>query len=475
MSDIKLAVETLTDRHDLYTNAEDYYRGSATEVFASAKFSKALKLRGLDYVLNYAKTVVDTVLDRLEIASVHGTDEVSNQALNEIWEDNELMLDQHEIHRRALVFGDCYAIVWPDEDGVVQVTYNSPLTTVMLYDEENPRKKKVAAKQWQVTNSFGKKIVKLNLFYADRVDKFWRVGELLTASGDEHTWHFSESVENPWGEVPVFHFRTHRPYGTPEHAAAIGPQDAINKLMMNHMETVDYQGAPQRYALSNFGNTSEFTDFDNDDTARENIGALQSGPGELWYLDGVNQVGQFSAADHKQFTEPIQAYVDAMASLTSTPLHYFKSNGAVVSGEAYRHAESPLTKKVLTRQLSFGATWRELFRFCLKIRDINSDVQVKWAGIESIDSQDAWNIAQIKLASGFPLKVVLMEMGYDAEVAADIVKQAEEEAKRKQELGLTTGVDTSTAQLGAGMNAHNMAVQAAAHQRKAEDGDPATN
>lgn len=468
-SDIKLAVEALADRHDLYTNAEDYYRGSAREVFANAKFSRALKLRGLDYVLNYAKTVVDTVLDRLEIASVQGTDEASNAALNEIWEQNELILDQNEIHRRALVFGDCYAIVWPDDEGEVQITYNSPLTTIMLYDEENPRRKKVAAKVWQTTNVFDKKIVRMNLFYADRVEKYWRQGELDLIAGDEHTWTAMESVENPWGEVPVFHFRTHRPYGTPEHAAAIGPQDAINKLMMNHMETVDYQGAPQRYALSNFGNTSEFTDFDNDDTARENIGALQSGPGELWYLDGVNQVGQFAPADHKQFTEPIESYVLSMASLTQTPLHYFKSNGAVVSGEAYRHAEAPLTKKVTERQRSFGSTWRELFRFCLKIREIDTDVQIKWAGIESMDTTDAWNVAQIKLAAGFPLKIVLVEMGYDSEVADEIVRLSEEEAKRKKELGITSGVGASTAELGAGMNSHNLAVQAAAAQRNAEE------
>jgi hypothetical protein len=259
------------------------------------------------------------------------------------------------------------------------------------------------------------------------------------------------------------------PYGTPEHAAAIGPQDAINKLVMNHMETVDYQGAPQRYALSNFGNTSEFTDFDNDDTARENIGALQSGPGQLWYLDGVNQVGQFAAADHQQFTEPILAYVKSMASLTQTPLHYFQNNGQFGSGEALRSAEAPLVKKVRERQLSFGSTWRDVFRFALKIMGHDSDVQVNWTGIESMDSQDAWNIAQIKLGAGIPLKIVLTEMGYDAEVADEIVKASEKEAKKKAALGPAAGMADNTAALGAGMNSHNLAVQAAAQQRHAQE------
>lgn len=474
-SDIKLAVDELSERHDQYVNAENYYRGAESEVFANAKVGRVLKLRGLDYVLNYAKTVVDTVVNRIEIASVQGTSDEANSALNEIWEQNELVLDQNEIHRRTLVYGDCYAIVWPDEDGEVQITYNSPLTTVMIYDEENPRKKKFAAKMWQTTNQFGKKIVNMNVFYADRVEKYWRQGELGLVSGNDNTWTSKGSVDNPYGEVPVFHFRTHRPYGTPEHASAIGPQDAINKLMINHMETVDFQGAPQRWAISNFGNEAEIQGHDTDDTARENLGSLKSGPGEFWYLEGVNQVGQFASADHTQFTGPIEAYVLSMASLTNTPLHYFKSNGAVVSGEAYRHAEAPLTKKIADRQQSFASTWRSLFRFCLKIREIDSDVQIKWTNTESMDSTDAWSVAQIKLGVGMPLKRVLTEMGYDEEVADEIVKEAEAEAKKKQEQGITAPGEGNTAQLGAGMNAHNMAVQAAAAQRKAGDGDPATN
>lgn len=470
-SDIKLAVETLADRHDLYVTAENYYRGDEREVFASAKWGQYQKNYGLDYVLNFSKTVVDTVLDRLDITSVQGTSAEADAAINKIWEQNELVLDANEIHRQALVFGECYAIVWPDDDGEVQITYNSPLTTIMLYDDENPRIKKAAAKMWQTSNEADQKIVRLNIYYPDRVVKYSRQGELQLMSGDQNSWTLIDTVENPWGEVPVFHFRTHRPYGTPEHASAIGPQDSINKLVMNHMETVDYQGAPQRYALSNFGNETEGADaFDDNDTARENINSLRSHPGDVWFMNGVSMVGQFQPADHKQFTEPILAYVKFMASLTQTPLHHFQNNGQFASGEALRTAEAPLVKKINDRQLSFGSTWRELFRFALKINDIISDVQVKWAGVESIDATDAWNIATIKLGAGMTLKRVLTEMGYDEEVADEIVKEAEEDAKRKQELGITAGGAAGTAELGAGMNQHNIAVQQAAAQRKAEAG-----
>lgn len=466
MSDIKKAVDTLASRRDSYMNAENYYRGGEAEVFVNARWGKLLRRRGLDYVLNYSKTVVDTVLDRIEIASVAGTDEASNAAINRIWEMNELTLDANEIHKRALVYGECYAVVWPDAEGEVQITYNAPTTTVMMYDEENPRKKSYAAKLWESESVYGKKIVKMNVFYADRVEKYWRQGELnLVTTQDENSWQLSETVENPWGEVPVFHFRTHRPYGTSEHSAAIGPQDAINKIMMNHMETIDYQGAPQRFALSDGGSMNEVADFEEDDAARNNLGQLDSGPGRLWYLNGVSTVGQFNVADHKNFTEPIMVYVKAMASLTQTPLHYFQNNGQFASGEALRTAEAPLVKKVEDRQISFGATWRELFKFVLKIEGITSDVQVKWQNIESLDSTDAWNVALQKQAVGIPLLFILMEMGYDKEVAEEIVKASEEEAKKKMEAMQVPGQSGQDSNM-VGMNAHNLALKAQADRQE---------
>jgi hypothetical protein len=475
--DITRAMDALGARRPVYTNSESYYMGSHREVFANARWSYLFRENGT-YVFNYCKTIVDTVLDRLEIASVQATTAAANKALDEMFQENELAIDATEIHRRALVYGECYAIVWPDEDGDVTITYNSPMTTVMIYDEENPRVKKCAAKLWEQRDAFNAKTCYMNLYYPDRIEKYKRVGELslVAGTGDAAGWGSPyEIVENPFGEIPVFHFRTHRPYGTPEHSAAIGPQDAINKLVNNHMLTVDYQGAPQRYALSSGGNNAELTDFDEGEATRENLEALKSGPGELWYLNGVTQVGQFNPAPPATFTAPIADYVNAMASITSTPLHYFKPGTVFGSGEALRSAEAPLTKKVRDRQLSFGQTWRELFRFALKIEGFKVDVQVKWQSSESVDTTDAWNVASIKRGLGIPLNIVLEEMGYDKEIAQQIADEVKKEAEEAAKAGEQTPGQPSEGapgQLASGMNAHNIAVHMAAMKEKPAVADP---
>lgn len=467
--DIKRAMDTLAFRRGVYTNAESYYQGSHREVFANARWSYLFRENGT-YVLNFCKTIVDAVLDRLEIASVQATTQAANKALDEMWQENELAIDATEIHRRALVYGECYAIVWPDDDGDVAITYNSPMTTVMVYDDENPRVKKYAAKLWETRDAFDAKISYMNLYYPDRIEKYRRYGELslVAGSGSESGWEALGVVENPFAEIPVFHFRTGRPFGTPEHAAGIGAQDAINKLVNNHMLTVDYQGAPQRYALSSGGNSAEFDDYDESEAARENLDALKSGPGEFWYLNGVTQVGQFNPAPPTTFTEPITAYVQAMAALTQTPMHYFVEGRPFSSGEALRSAEAPLTKKVRDRQLTFGQTWRELFRFALSIEGFDVDVMVKWASTESLDTTDNWNVASIKRGLGIPLNIVLEEMGYDKEIAQQIADAAEaDEAEESADKG-TNLADNLGVQDAMGINAHNMAVQANAQKTQPE-------
>ncbi len=126
-----------------------------------------------------------------------------------------------------------------------------------------------------------------------------------------------------------------------------------------------------------------------------------------------------------------------MASLTSTPLHYFEKTGNIPSGEALRTAEGPLLKKVEDRQYAFGNTWRDLFRFMLRIDGINADVEVSWEFVETMDSLDAWEVATKKRIVGVSLKQVLVEMGYDLEIAEKIAAEADSTALLQQGMNTT--------------------------------------
>ena len=419
MTILREEVLAVIDRRRDYEDAAAYYDGSVPEVFGSAFMANVFRRTGYKARLNFCRPVVDAVQSRLEISAVLGTSDAANTVIGDTWEANQLGLDANEIHRRTLVYGDCYVMVWPDEDGELEISYNSPLTTAVVYDPESPKKKLYAVKMWEDREG-----TKLNVYEADRIVKYKTTSRDVTEGVQ---WTVVESIDNPFGEVPVFHFRTMRPFGRPEHADAFDAQDYINKQFVTSMMVTDYQGAPQRYALTREGATAEAEDFADGDTERENGKSLKSGPGEIWFMEGIDKVGEFKPADPDNFWKPIKETVRSMASLTNTPLHYFERTGNVPSGQALRVAEAPLIKKVNDRQASFGQTWREVFKFVLKVHGIDEDVQVKWKTVESMDELERLDVALKERNAGMSVAQVMRNLGYDDEVIDRVIAEAKSE------------------------------------------------
>jgi hypothetical protein len=448
MSDLMTGLRELHGSKGDYLQAEEYYEGRAPEQFASVRLRRALARTGTSFKFNFARIPVDAVVDRLELNSLTSTDKQANLALQELWDDNQLDLEAPNVHRRAEEFGDAYLIIWPspDDDGDgdidVDIFYNSPMHCRIVYDPENPRRKLFGIKHWCEAEQ-----MRVNLYYRDRIEK-WVTRDPKAKGDREEDWvEYLDAddptwpLPNPYNQIPMFHFRTDRPYGTPEHKQAYGPQDVINKLVITHCSTIDYQGFPQRYLLAD-GDTdsdeiaedlpfpfpaaldtdeSQYADGALDrprtSTAREpEKASLGADPADVWWLKNVKSAGQFAVADPKVFTDPMDRYVKAMAQVTTTPFHFFDSTGDAISGESRQEADLPFTKKVRNRQISFGATWREAMEFALLVAGFEgATVRVQWASPTRVDDLAGWQTIKAKVDAGVPLKQALQEAGYTAE------------------------------------------------------------
>lgn len=419
---MKEAVGAVLNRKDHYTEAQDYYDGNVPETFATAKLRRAFRTTGDRSRLNFCRPVIDAVNDRVLLASITGGTKAATAKIQEISENNDLGIEAQEIHRAALISGDAFVMAWPDVNGEWQISTHSPLNMSLVYDPENPRKKAYAVHLWKSASNEHR----MNIILPDRIRKFVaNVGEV----SDGSNWTEIEGVDNPWGEVPVFHFRTHRPYGRPEHYDAYDAQNAINKLFITNMNTIDYQGAPQRFALESMGaDGGETQDFKEGDTDRENLNALKNGPGEVWFMKGVSSMGEFKPADPAVFWTPIKDLQRAISALTGTPLHYFEKTGNVPSGNALRTAEAPLLKKVSDREASFGYAWRDLFRFILRAEGIVTTVSVYWKAVESLDELERWDVALKKINSGLSHRQALREGGYSDPEIEKIMAERKQEA-----------------------------------------------
>jgi hypothetical protein len=431
-------IEELKEARPSYDQAQTYYDGKVPEVFTSTRIRRALTIHHIDFDLNFAKTPVNAVTNRLTIAAITSPDDAVTALVSQIWQDNQLNLEMPDVFRRAGEFGDAYLMVLPVEDDKgnvvrVEMFYNSPQTVRVIYSEDNPRKKAYTIKRWCEGM-----YQRAELYYDDRVER-WTTGENSKGTKSADWLYWPADPEDPeswvmfhdWGEQPVFHFRTDRPYGVPEHYGAYGPQNAINKLQQTHMGTVDYQGFPQRYALTETANTDtsdlEPGDFADNDWPFPEKGlgpsdsgadsSLKAGPGEMMLLRGFKAVGQFDAAQPGVFLEPINFNVRAMAQITDTPLRMFDPEPSRQrSGVSFQEEDGPFVSKVQHRQTSYGATVHEAFTFALRRLGVADPViNVDWVPARSVTDAQGWQTVNEKIRAGVPRRQALMEAGYRAE------------------------------------------------------------
>jgi hypothetical protein len=479
IDDLMYGIDELAESRTGYDRAAMYYQGTAPEIFASSRIRAALRAHQIDFDLNFAKTPVNAVATRLKVASITSPDEATTTLISKIWQDNQLNLELPDLVRKAGEFGDAYLMVLPVEDEKgdvvrVEMFYNSPQTVRVIYDEENPRRKKFTIKKW-----CDGRYLRAELLYDDHIER-WTTG-LDSAGRDANDWKpwIAEAdpddveAEEPdpdswlighdWNEQPVFHFRTDRPYGVPEHYGAYGPQNAITKLQATHMGTVDYQGAPQRYALTEAATTDtsdlEPGDWDDEDFPEDTNGlgpsdvgddsSLKAGPGELWLLRGYKAVGQFDAAKPDVFLDPIMFNVRAMAQITDTPLRMFDPQSSQRSGESYREEDGPFVSKVENRQTSYGASLHAAFVFALRRLGIPDPViSVDWVPARSVTDVQGWQTVKAKIEAGVPRRQALMEAGYRAE-QVDEWLSGTDDAELQRRIDILASLADSAQKLGA--------------------------
>lgn len=451
-----------------YERACRYYRGLEREKYLSGALRRALSGSENDFYINLAPRVVHAVTDRLEIAALTVTTEGSTpesmsttndnstggstgsedsavKKLNElVWHDNELDQEAPDVHLKAGIYGDSYLFMWPNEDDGLDIFMHDPMGVRVFYDVENPRKKRMAIQWWETDDDN----VRVNLWYPNWCVKF--ITKTTRSKGlapknfrryvDEDTDE-NGVMENVFGQVPFWHFRTDRPYGTPLHKDAYGPQDAVTKLVRSMMTITDFASFPQRWALGETGAGSD-EDFvwDDEEVAPEDLASdLISGPGRVWFLKNVKNVGQFQEANIDQIIKPLDKFIELMAAATGTPMTYLnKVRGTAstpLSGASQRELEAAHLHKVRSIQRSFGATWRSILSFALDyLGEEDATVTVQWSPAYFRDGKDTWDAVLSQQAAGVPKRVTLMEQSY-TEAEVDSWGFTQEEPNGPQETG----------------------------------------
>lgn len=455
MSLLSSAVKALYASHAAYVEAQAYWSGEVKERFASRRLADILRETGVRYRINFSATPVDAVVERLEIAGFTG-EPAALAKWDEVWADNDMPLEAKGIiHALTERLGDSYVIGWPDEemDSGMALYAHEPTDVRVFYDPERPRRKSHAIHRYVAYArpvedqdpdlrklEPGRLYSFVTIYFRDHVERWVTLdpidngldGDRVAITHDTEFVRFADDEDNPWDLIPVWHFRTGRPYGRPQHRDAYTVQDMINSTLANLMNSMNHAGYPQRFALSEAaqgqpdgaGFYAPGEDASTIGTTvsagstgikATNPGGFQAGPGETWLMKGAKEVGQFETADSANFVNPITSLVKWMGLVTDTPVHLFDMGGQIPSGESLKAAMAPLHAKVYDQQAQLGATYREMADDVLTMLGVahqNGAVQVMWMPIDVIDNKETWEVVQAKVAAGVPKREALIQAGY---------------------------------------------------------------
>lgn len=476
--DLINAYADLTAARPAYAKAEAYYDGDVDEIYASDAIARLLAKSNLNEIdeLNFARIPVRAVLNKLHITSVATGDEDADAEITNLTKRNQLDMEAPGLHEKGCSLGDAYLMVWPqaDTDGTVtdvDMFVHGPATVRVIYDDENPLRKKLAIKSWCI--GAGKtQQTRADLYYPENGDVPARIERFVWSgkwTGKQDKWQpYTDDgqdavLPNPYGAIPFFHYRTARPYGRPEHYGAYGAQSLINKTVVSHAAVMDYESLPQRYGLidpavdQSGAQGADFDpdfpeDADADPQAPSNPSQLRNDPGEFWQLQGYKGVGQFDAADPDTYLKPLDRYVKAMSQVTETPFHLFDSTGDQMSGVSRREATGPLLARVEELQRSFGGTWSDAWEFALRILGYDDvTVQVRWKPAEQVSDAEGWATVAAKVAAGMPREQALIEAGCDPEQVKAWLAALDDEAELGRRVELITSIGLAVQALGAGV------------------------
>lgn len=451
--DIKDTLETINSRRDRYALLAQYYAGEHRMAYATEKFRTAFGRLFAAFSDNQCKPVVNAIANKLQVTgfATKGSKDAATDTLGlaawDIWQANRMDRRAGEVHREALVAGDAYLIVWPEESWGPRLYPNKATQMCVTYDTERPGTILSAGKVW----FDNERRWRMNLYYSDRIEKYATMirGKDSGRSFPENATEFSEfqspneswPIENTWGVVPVFHFANDADtgaIGVSELACVLPLQDGLNKSIMDMLIAGEFSSLPQRWAT---GVEIEI------DPVTGQPAEFKAGADRVWHTGAPDaRFGQFDPAGLAPFLDMGKMFQRAIATVSETPLHALMLHeGEYPSGEALKTAEEPLTTKIGDRQIAWGDVWEDAMALALRMANIEgAQLECLWRDPVPRNTKSHIETLTLKKGIGASNKQLLREAGYNDQ---QIATMEDEKQAQADEMGtaLLTAFDRNAA------------------------------
>ena len=346
----KTALEELEEqRHKAWADDElllNYYRGQ--QRIAHLGMAIPPELRQFVVVVNWPRTVVDTIVDRQQLKALFlPGEESADPTLRSIAEASNLESQLRMFNKDRCVFGRAFMSVGTHPDGGLPlIRTESPREMFATIDPLTERVSRAARFHGVDENGWGPTHATL---YLPNVTKW-----VKRSSGDA-AWTEVRKDEHKIGAVPVIVHLNRRLstswHGESQMSDIIPLTDAAVRALTNMQFTQEAHGAPRKYVTG--ATLQDFTD-------------ANGKPVPAWeaYLDAIHilsnedaKIGQLSAADLSNFETALKIYGTQAATVTGFPARYFGIHSTQPPTEgSVRADEASLVRSVEAQNAEVGTS-----------------------------------------------------------------------------------------------------------------------
>ena len=324
-----------------------YYEGS--QRLAHIGLAVPPELRKFETVLNWCRTVVDSVSDRMRMKAFYlpGEDRAS-EALRESWDYNNLDSESIAHHQEMLILGRGFVSVGANEEDpefpLIQV--ENPRELAVDIDHRH-RRLRAAVRVMPSENDAPGTPSNAVLYLPDSTMRLKR---------HQGQWVVEDRDDHGLGRVPLVMFLNRRRVGqwtgVSEMVDAIPLVDAAARSLTNLQLAGETHSVPQKYVLGM--SKGDFVDAEG-----KPIPAWEAYFNAIWANQNKDaKVGQFAASDLSNFHNTVDHYASKLAGLYGLPARYVGITSVNPAAEgAIRAEEARLILNVEKKAALAGDGW----------------------------------------------------------------------------------------------------------------------
>lgn len=438
-----------TDLYRKYADGE--HRAKLTqEMIDMLRLEGTTATTSSPFNLNHMDTIIQTMVDRLNLAGVQTDNEAGNFWADEVLKANRFNKLQLQVHKAAVRDGNAYIMagfnnLTNEVEFTVESAYDGVEGIIPIFSGDR-HKPAAAIKVWRqnISTSDGRggftlsEAIRINVYFPEKIEKYISKGSggVLERWTDKQgdTWPYAWTVNGEPIGVPIVPYvngaTEYDSFGRSAIDDVITIQDALNRVLTSMVMATELTGFQVRTAIGTrppqrLSPGMWVSVFSKDQNGVEKAPTKEQ-------IDWLNAIkfGTLEVGQLAPFIEEANFLIGQMYTITRTPEDTASSSS---SGEALKQREIGLLGKVRAAQVSFGDGWEALMGLAWRVQMAYGDTKpppVKrftavWSPAEirnTAQMVSMWLSMKDVIDEQTLLEGIGAELKWDAEKIAGIIK-----------------------------------------------------